>query len=435
LTQACLARIGRLNPKLNAFITVTSELALEQARTAEIEIQQGHYRGPLHGIPIGLKDNIDTAGTRTTAASAAFADRIPAEDAEVVSRLKSAGAVIVGKLNLSEFAHSATATISHFGPVHNPWQLDYVAGGSSGGNAAAVAAGLCYGAIGTDTGASIRLPAACCGIVGLKPTYGLVSTAGVIPDSWSFDHVGPMCRTVVDTAVLLSGIAGYKAEDSGRIDVPREDYLQAVRRKPTSLRLGRVLFERNADTNPNAEIVAVQNRAYEVLRRMTAGWREISLSSKDELFGSVADPEAYAFHAARLEKAPELYNPETRKALLDGAKVSLATYMQGRRELDEARRSAARIFADLDLLVTATVTRPPLAIVDSHEAFPDMGYASLGEFNILGLPAISIPCGFTRAGFPVGLQIIGPPFGERRVLALAHAYERSTDWWKRRPRL
>jgi aspartyl-tRNA(Asn)/glutamyl-tRNA(Gln) amidotransferase subunit A len=207
LAQACIARIERLNPALNAFITVTAEQALQQAREAEAQIQRGQWRGPLHGMPLALKDLIDTAGIRTTAASAVFKDRIPTEDAEVVRRLKAAGAVLLGKLNMHEFAYGGTSVPSYYGAVHNPWNLGRIAGGSSGGSGAAVAAGLCFGALGSDTAASVRHPAAYCGVVGLKPTYGRVSTRGVIPLSWSLDHIGPLCRSAADAALLLEAIA------------------------------------------------------------------------------------------------------------------------------------------------------------------------------------------------------------------------------------
>jgi aspartyl-tRNA(Asn)/glutamyl-tRNA(Gln) amidotransferase subunit A len=223
LTQACLARIERLNPVLNAFITVTADQAFQQARDAEAEIRKGKWRGPLHGVPIALKDLFDTAGVRTTAASGVFKDRVPSEDAESVRRLRAAGAVLLGKLNMHEFAYRPTSAATYFGPVHNPWNLDMIAGGSSGGSAAAVAAGLCYGALGTDTGGSIRLPAAFCGIAGLKPTYGRVSTGGVIPLAWSLDHVGPMCRSVADCALLLQPIVGYDPLDSNSVDAPVPD--------------------------------------------------------------------------------------------------------------------------------------------------------------------------------------------------------------------
>ena len=227
LTRTCLDRIEKLNPSLNAFITVTAESALAEARAAEKEISRGEWRGPLHGIPVALKDLIDTAGTRTTAASALYQNRVPAEDAEVVRRLRKAGAVILGKNNLHEFAYGASSLVSFFGDVHNPWNTSHIAGGSSGGSAAAVAAGLCYAAIGTDTAGSIRLPASLCGCVGIKPTYGRVSTRGVIPLSWSLDHVGPLAATVADAALVLQAIAGYDPLDFHSADVPVCDYVSA----------------------------------------------------------------------------------------------------------------------------------------------------------------------------------------------------------------
>src|SRR5215510_9589943 len=228
LTKACLARIGQFNPALNAFITVTSEAALAQARTAEAEIQRGMWRGPLHGIPIALKDLFDTAGVKTTGGSALFKDRVPQEDAEVVRRFKTAGAVLVGKNNMHEFAYGGTSLVTHFGPVLNPWDLSRIAGGSSGGSAAAVAAQLCFGSLGSDTGGSIRGPAGYCGVVGLKPTYGLVSTRGVIPLSWSLDHVGPIARNVADTAIILQAIAGYDPQEINSQVIPVPDYSAAL---------------------------------------------------------------------------------------------------------------------------------------------------------------------------------------------------------------
>src|SRR5512145_1495663 len=227
LTRSCLDRIERLNPTINAFITVMHESALGQARTAEAEIRAGNWRGNLHGIPIGLKDLIDTAGVKTTCASALFLDRIPTEDAEVVRRLKNAGAVLIGKQNMQEFAYGGTSTSSYFGAVHNPWDIDRIAGGSSGGSAAAVATGMCFGAIGTDTGGSVREPAAFCGIAGLKPTYGRISVRGVFPLSPSLDHVGPLCRNVIDTALLLQAIAGYDKLDTTSVDWPVDSYAEA----------------------------------------------------------------------------------------------------------------------------------------------------------------------------------------------------------------
>ncbi len=238
VTQECLRSIETLNPKLNAFITVMADSAVAEARAAESEIQRGNYRGPLHGVPIALKDIIDMAGVRTTASSALFKDRVPRQDAEIVRRLKAAGAVTLGKTNLHEFAYGGSSAVSYFKPVHNPWNVSLSPGGSSGGSAAAVAARLCYAAIGTDTGGSIRQPASYCGIVGLKPTYGRVSTAGVVPLSWSLDHVGPMTRTVKDAALVLEIIAGYDKEDPTSLDLPVPGYATGLAASTSSLRLG-----------------------------------------------------------------------------------------------------------------------------------------------------------------------------------------------------
>src|SRR5204862_978527 len=238
LTQACLNRIDKYNPSINAFITITRDQALAAARDMEAEQKSGKWRGPLHGIPIALKDNIDTAGIRTTAASGVFKDRVPTEDAEAVVRLKKAGAVLLGKLNLHEFALGGTSAVTFFGPVHNPWALDHVPGGSSGGSAAAIAADLCIGTLGTDTGGSIRIPASYCGIVGFKPTYGRVSNRGVIPLSWTLDHVGPMCKTVEDAALLLGAIAGFDGLEPTSVDVPVPDYGRALGTRVAPLRLG-----------------------------------------------------------------------------------------------------------------------------------------------------------------------------------------------------
>src|SRR5437762_3408931 len=273
LTQACLKRIDQYNPSINAFITITRDQALTVAREMETEQKSGKWRGPLHGIPIALKDNIDTAGIRTTAASGVFKDRVPAEDAEVVVRLKKAGAILLGKLNLHEFALGGTSASPSSGPVHNPWALDHHPGGSSGGSGAAIAPHLCIAALGTDTGGSIRIPASHCGIVGLKPTYGRVSNRGVIPMSWTLDHVGPMCKTVEDAAVLLAAIAGFDSSDPTSADVPISDYTRAVRTRSASLRLGvpRAGFFDNLDP----EVETAVNNAINVLRKLTANVTEV----------------------------------------------------------------------------------------------------------------------------------------------------------------
>jgi aspartyl-tRNA(Asn)/glutamyl-tRNA(Gln) amidotransferase subunit A len=436
LTQAFLARIERLNPLVNAFITVTAEQALQQARDAERDIQRGQWRGPLHGIPIALKDLIDTQGIRTTAASAVFKDRIPTEDAEVVRRLKSAGAISLGKLNLHEFAFGGTSVPSHYGPVRNPWNRSRIAGGSSGGSGAAVAAGLCCAALGTDTAASVRHPAAYCGITGLKATYGRVSTRGVIPLSWSLDHVGPLCLSAMDAALVLETIAGYDPLDTSSVDWPTESYSNRMRTRTRSLRLGVVRRPYFEQLDPDIE--ARVKDAIQVLESIASRVREVELPYSNLLM-VVASAEAYSFHEQTLSKNPEMYQPMTRKRLELASTISAAAYVAARRELDQLRRQAGGVFSTVDLLISPTTVIPPISIDAGTEDPPlppdgtPVEFRNTHMFDVLGWPAISVPCGFTRDGMPIGLQIAGPRFAESRVLALAHAYQQATDWHTRRP--
>ena len=435
LTRACLDRIEKLNPALNAFITVTAESALAEARAAEAEILRGEWRGPLHGIPVALKDLIDTAGTRTTAASAVFEHRVPAEDAEVVRRLRRAGAVILGKNNLHEFAYGGSSLVSFFGDVHNPWNTGHIAGGSSGGSAAAVAAGLCYAAIGTDTAGSIREPAALCGCVGIKPTYGRVSARGVIPLSWSLDHVGPLAATVGDAAVVLQAIAGYDPLDVGSADIPVSDYVSCLSDEIKKLRIGvpRAYFFDDLDD----EVRAAVDRALAVIGTLVAEIRDVRIDVTSDR--AVQAAESYAYHADHVAKTPELYQPETLRRIRSGEKISAGEYIQRRRELDLERRRAHDFFAEVDLLVTPTMPIPAPAIADLEKDPDALRPAELKllrntrPFNVWGLPAISVPCGFTKRGLPIGLQIAGPQWREDLVLRLAHAYESATEWHKRRP--
>jgi len=435
LTQACLKRIELQNPKLNAFITVTGETALAQAREAEAEIQRGQWKGPLHGIPLALKDLVDTAGVPTTAASALFKDRVPSQDAEIVRRLKAAGAVLLGKLNMHEFAFGGSSVISAFGPVRNPWQMEFSTGGSSGGSAAAVAAGLCFGAIGSDTGGSIRQPAGYCGIVGLKPTYGRVSTRGAIPLSWSLDHLGPMTRTVRDAALMLQALAGYDAEDTTSANLPVPDYTEALGKK-TSFRLGVPRAYFYEDLNP--EIQAAMTAALAVLEKLTAGTRDVEIPTGNEAALPVLFAEAYAYHQENVATHPELYQPATLKRIRGGAEITASAYIAARREIEQLRRATPKIFETVDLLVTPTSPVPPARISD---LLADMDHLRASEllmlrntrpFNALGLPTISVPCGFTTAGLPIGMQLTGPAGGEAAVLSLAHSYEQATEWHKRR---
>ena len=442
LTRACLARIERLNPALNVFITVTADSALAEARQAETEVQRGKWRGPLHGIPIALKDLFDTAGVRTTAGSALFKDRVPENDAEVVRRLRAAGAVLVGKTNMHEFAFGGTSVVSYFGAVHNPWKLEHIAGGSSGGSAAGVAAELFYGALGSDTAGSIRQPAAFCGIVGLKPTYGLVSTRGVIPLSWSLDHVGPMTRTVADTALMLQAIAGYDPEETTSLQMDVPDYTASLRAHVSTLRLGipRDFFYAALDPQIDTAI----SQALSVLENVTAGLREITLSAasaQEQLRATVRAAETYAYHAEFIAKTPALYQPETLTRIRTGRDINATGYIQARRELAQTRRAIGQVFQTVDALVTPTTPIAPPTISEvSADASASIEIATrtirnTSPFNVYGLPTISILCGFTGSGLPIGLQISGPLGRDAVVLQLAHAYEQATDWHKRRPPL
>jgi len=433
LTRECLTRIEKLNPVLNAFITITADSAMAEARRAETEITRGEWRGPLHGIPLALKDLIDTAGVLTTAASAVFKERIPAEDAEVTRRLKQAGAILLGKQNLHEFAYGGSSLVSYFGDVHNAWNPEHIAGGSSGGSATAVAAGMCYGAIGTDTAGSIREPASLCGVVGLKPTFGAVSTRGVIPLSQSLDHVGTIARTVEDAAIIFQAIAketdvvqGWGSASPVRIEDPPAHKLRiAVPRK---------FFCEELDP----EVASAFEQALSVLSTMS-DISEINLEVPIDR--TLQKAESYAYHCEFVRQSPELYQPETLRRIRTGEGISPEDAAQCKRELQEARKQIASVFNDVDLLITPT-TPTPAPVISELKANPDLLrprelalLRNTRPMNVWGLPAISVPCGLTQCGLPIGLQIIGPHGGESEVLQLAHAYEQATAWHQHLPNL
>ena len=433
LVEAYVARIRRLDPQLNAFVTVTEERAVERARALETELAGGRWRGPLHGIPIALKDNIDTAGVRTTAGSAVFADRVPDEDAEVVTRLEAAGAIVLGKLNMHEFAYGGTSAFAWSGPVRNPWDVDRIPGGSSGGSGAAVAARLCAGALGTDTGGSVRIPAAHCGIVGLKATYGLASIRGIVPLGVSLDHVGPMCRTVADTALMLQAMAGYDPRGIASIDADIPDYASALRRPTSALRLGvpRTFYE---DVDP--QVLAAVERALGVLGDLTAGTRDVELPALPE--ARTVGVEAYAYHADLLDERRDLYDPSTLERIEGGAEMSAADYAEARYQLTLVRKAIAAVFDDVDILVTPTLVQLPVSIEEARASPLEVTgilIRNTAPFNGYGTPAITVPCGFSREGLPIGLQLCGRALGEVDVLALAHAYEQATEWHERTPPL
>ncbi|HLK51820.1 MAG TPA: amidase [Candidatus Angelobacter sp.] len=434
LTRACLDRIEQLNPKLNAFITVTDTSALEDARKAEAEITRGEWKGPLHGVPLAVKDLIETAGVRTTAASAVLKNNVPTADAEVIRRLKAAGAILLGKLNLHEFAYGGSGIIGHFGIAHNPWNIEHITGGSSSGSGAAVAAGLCYGAIGTDTAGSIRLPAAYCGITGLKPTYGLVSARGVIPLSASLDHVGPMARTAADAALMLQAIAHYDAQDIYCQKFPPVYYPSAIEEATASLRLGAAREFWNEVDN---EITAAVNAAVTELSKITAGVLDVALST--DVDRTVVRSEPYAYHQKYLPKQESEYDPETLKRIRSGADVTAPQYIQAYRELLQQRRQILQMFEKIDLIVTPTAPSLPPSLAELQSAPDQLRSKELimlrntRPFNVYGLPAVSLNCGFSKSGLPIGLQITGAPGAEGTVLALTHAYQKQSSWHKKKP--
>jgi aspartyl-tRNA(Asn)/glutamyl-tRNA(Gln) amidotransferase subunit A len=457
LTQACLDSIQTWNPKINAWITVMREKALAQAKTLAEEQAAGRIRGPLHGIPIGLKDSIDTAGVRTTAASAVYEYRFPSEDAEVVRRLKAAGAVLIGKANMHEFDAGATSAVSYWGPVRNPWNLERIPGGPSGGSAAAVVMANCFAALGTDTGGGIRVPASDCGITGLKATYGRVSLRGIVPFAWSLDHCGPLARTVEDAAMVLQQIAGYDHLDIDSVDKPVPDYSAALSMAVAQFRIGiAAQFYDHLDD----DVAHAVEEALGVLNKLTKGSHEVGMPS---LLRAGVSAEVAAAHENVRGVNQGGFEPATARVFPGAADASRAVdYIRGWRELTMVRRTVdEEVFAkqNVDVLVTPTVRHVPALIEEELGGGAGGGGGRGGAgagargggnaggrapaddedntrpFNGYGLPAISIPCGFSKDGLPIGLQIAGPLFGEANVLALAQAYQRETDWHKKKPAL
>jgi aspartyl-tRNA(Asn)/glutamyl-tRNA(Gln) amidotransferase subunit A len=407
---------------------------MEEARRAEAEIARGEWKGPLHGIPLAVKDLADSAGVRTTAASAVLQHHVPSEDAEVVRRLRLAGAVLLGKLNLHEFAYGGSGVISHFGATRNPWNTDHITGGSSSGSAAAVAAGLCYGAIGTDTAGSIRLPSAYCGIVGLKPSYGLVSARGIIPLSWTLDHVGPMARTVSDAALILQAIAHYDVRDVYCQKFPPVYYPSAIAEPVSGLRLA---IAREFWQEVDADTKKAVDAAVSLLAGITAGVRDISIPTESDR--TVVRCEPWVYHQRYLAAHEKEYDPETLRRIRSGSDVSAASYIEKYRELLHQRREILHVFEEADLLLTPTTPILPPTFAELEQQPGELRNRELlmlrntRPWNVYGLPAISIPCGFSVSGLPIGLQIIGAPGAEGPVMSLAHAFESRTEWHKQRP--
>jgi aspartyl-tRNA(Asn)/glutamyl-tRNA(Gln) amidotransferase subunit A len=437
LTEACLARIATYNTKIDAYITVTGERARAQAKQMDAELKAGKVRSPLHGIPIALKDNIDTAGVRTTGGSALFADRVPDTDAPVAAKLRDAGAVILGKLNMHEFALGAGET-SYFGAARNPWALDRNTGGSSSGSGAALSAELCYGALGTDTGGSVRFPATFCSVVGLKVTYGLVPIRGIMPLTLSLDSCGPMARAVEDTAILLNHMTGYDNLDISSVRHDQEDYVAAMKQPVSGLRVG---MPYGCYDRLDPEVRTNVMTAIDVIRKLVKEVKDVSLPSVGDaaLIGPYA--ETYAWHKETFDAQPGKYMLHTRRAIEANSKMDATTYIRAHWQLERLRRTVDEAFTDFDLVVLPTMNILPPKLQemldeDAHPAPHDpKSYGNASLFNLYGTPAISIPCGFSSGGLPIGLSISGPHFSEGKILALAHAYESATEWHKRRPPL
>jgi aspartyl-tRNA(Asn)/glutamyl-tRNA(Gln) amidotransferase subunit A len=435
LTQAHLDRIALIEPRLNCFITQTPQAALERARDAVLEIHGGEYRGPLHGIPLALKDLFETRGIRTTAGSLFYTDWIPEENGAVVQRLNSAGMVNLGKLNMHEIALGVTNNNPHYGACHNPWKLDRTPGGSSGGSGAALAAGMCMGALGSDTGGSIRIPASLCGVVGLKPTYGRVSLRGVVPLSWNLDHPGPMARRVGDVAVILQTIAGYDPEDPASLDMSVPDYLAQL---GGSVRGWRVALAEDAFfTKADPEVLEAVRAAADVFASLGAQLSQVEFPGAYEAAksnGLMATSDAAAFHHERLQAQREKFGVDVRQRLETGAAFTSGEYILARRTQAILRRQFEQFFDEFDLLLTATtpIAAPPLEGPDAVEQASTLTRFT-SPFNLTGLPAISLPCGFTGLGLPIGLQIITRPLGEAALLRAANVYQGATEWHLRRP--
>jgi len=432
VTQAMLARIEKLDPALNAYVTLTADRALADARAAEEYLRRGDDR-PLLGIPIAHKDIYCTRGIRTTGGSALLADWVPDVESTCGRRWQEAGTVLLGKLITHEFAMGLQFPGHRFPPARNPWNVDHIPGGSSSGSGAALAAGFVHGATGSDTGGSIRGPAAFCGIVGLKPTYGRSSRAGVLTLSWTLDHTGPMARTVEDCALLMQPLAGHDPLDPASSLAPVEDYATGLGRGVRGLRIGVVRNYFFEGVDP--EIERAFEEAMTTLRRLGAEVRDVQIPSlaATHAFLLILLAEAYAYHARDLREHPELYGDVLRERFLAGALVTGAEYVQAQRIRSEICRETADVLTDVDVLATPTTPKPATPFALAHD--PEFGFprSNMPPFNITGSPTLALPCGFSSSGLPLSMQLAGRPFDEATVLRVGHAYEQATSWHTRRP--
>ena len=433
LVNALLKRIESIDPVINSFITVTAEQAIAQARKAESEISQGRYRGPLHGIPFGVKDIYETAGVRTTGHSRAYANHIPRTSASVVDKLYDAGAILMGKLATHELAHGGPSFDLAWPPARNPWNPEHFTGGSSSGSAAAVAGGLVLAALGSDTGGLIRTPASLCGLVGMKPTFGLVSRRGVIPNSFSLYHCGPLARTVEDCAILLDAIVGYDPGDRSSVRGPQQHFRTALRSDLKNVRVGVVRCFGAADAAGNDELRSATDDALRVLQKLGARLHELRLRPLRDYYDVwtlIEEPETFAIQRrALIERAHDFGSVFLERTLI-ACLIQGADYVRAQQQRSRMLSEMHDAFADCDVLVTpgagpAPKLDPGLAKWPSPNCFV--------PFAITGSPAVVVCTGFSRAGLPLSMQLIGRPFNDVNVLAIAHAYEQAMSWSKRRP--
>ncbi len=436
LVEALLARIERLDPRLNVFIRLDAEAALDAARAAEREIATGHVRGPLHGVPVGIKDIIDVAGLPTTCHSKILLDNVAEADAAAVAKLRQAGAVILGKLSTHEFATGGPCFDLPFPPARNPWNPDHHPGGSSSGSGAGVCAGLFPLALGTDTGGSVRNPASTCGIVGMKPTYGLVSRRGVFPLAFTLDHVGPLTRTAADAALLLDAIAGHDAADAGSAPTTARHFGRDLLRGVRDMRVGFVRHFHETDMPANPEVTAALEDAARVLQAEGAEVRTIKLPSLTEFSAVnrvIMGAEAFSIHAPWLRTRPGDYAQLTRRRLMAGAFVSGSDYVGALRRRAEMIAEVNEAFRDVDALICASSLDPASRLDDPVETARTYPRQARTPFNVTGHPAIAMMSGLSDAGLPLSVQFVGRYFEDGTVLRVAAAYERGTEWHKRRP--
>jgi len=436
-TDALLERIAALDPQLNAFITVTADLARKQAKQAERDIAKGDYRGPLHGIPFGLKDIYNTKDILTSGHSKICIDNVPSEDAATVRRLYEAGAVLLGKLATHEFAHGGPSFDLPWPPARNPWHLEHFTGGSSSGAGAAIAAGLVPGALGSDTGGSIRGPASFCGIVGLMPTYGLVSRAGVIPNSFTFDHCGPMTWTVEDCAILLQAIAGYDARDAGSIEHPLPDYLAALTPDIKGMKIGVLRHYWEEDLPAHEDLKHAMDKAVDVFRKLGArveDCRARPMMDSLDVKVIIAETEIFAIHYKDLVERPGDFGRDFLGRILPACLFHAADYVQASREHRRIINEARPLYEKYDVLLTAGFGPAPR--LDAHKTLNFWQRSNVfTPSNVTAGPALELCNGYSETGLPLGMQIIGRPFDEATVLRAGYAYEQATAWRAKRPEL